>query len=97
MNKMILYAAIAIVLFLAGGVSGWSVAKRSSDRGIIKQQNSDREKAVKHDADIRNLKKSLSKSLEQLKGFKDASGCLDRPSPPEYLKRLQRADSLTRP
>ncbi len=97
MNKGILYAAIAIVLFLSGGISGWSMAKRSSDRGVIKQQQSDAKKAVKHNADIRNLEKSLAKTMAKLKGFKDNSGCLDAPSDPEYLNGLQHTDSLTRP
>ena len=97
MNKPIIILALAVVIFTLGGAAGWSFAKRASDRGVIKQQQSDAKKAVKHDANIRHLKKSLSKTLEQLKGFKDASGCLDTPSDPEYVRRLLESDRLTRP
>jgi len=83
-----------IFMGVAGGFVGWSWCKRSSDRGVIKQQKKDAKEVSDHVV-ARETAKDKVKTIIEKRVVKvvDPSGCLDNPSPDDYLDGLRDADS----
>ena len=96
MNKIIIYAVGAVILILAGGITGWSLAKRSADIGVIKQQAKDAESVMKHEEKQKEVVKYVTKYKTILRENPDSSGCLDHRSPDAYLNSLRDADSAAK-
>ena len=92
MNKTVIIAILAGVLFFAGGVSGYFYAKRASDRGIIAQQKKDA-KAV---LEISKKEKVRIKYVERIKTVIreiPTDDCIDRPLPKEFIQTLKKGYS----
>lgn len=93
MNKNIIIGILILVMCGVSGLAGWTLAKRASDRGVIKQQKSDAKEVMKH-ADKKEAAKQRVRTIirTRIKYVKDNSGCLDRPSDSEYVRGLLDAD-----
>ncbi len=97
MNKTIIIAVLAIALFGAGGISGYFYAKRASDRGVIKQLQSDANEVIKHDMDRKVTVEKVERIVTRIKKVYDPSLCYNRPIPDSAVKLMRDADSATRP
>ena len=90
---IILIGVLVVVLCIVSGLAGWTLAKRASDRGVIKQQAKEAREVMKHD----DTKQLVSKKVEtiirtQIRTIVDPSGCLDTDSPDDYIGSLLDAD-----
>lgn len=93
MNKNIIIAILVLVMCLVSGLAGWTLAKRASDRGVIKQQKKDAKEVMKH-ADTTEATKQKVQTIirTRIKTIVDPSKCLDSSSPDDYLDSLFDAD-----
>ena len=93
MNKNVIIGILVLVLCGISGLAGWTLAKRASDRGVIKQQRSDAKEVLKH-ADVKETAKQKVETIirTRIRTIVDPSGCLDTDSPDAYLDSLFDAD-----
>ncbi len=92
MNKNIIIAILILVMCGVSGLAGWTLAKRASDRGVIKQQTKDAKEVMDHDLARKDKERKVGRILTRIKGINDPSKCLDTSSPPDYLNGLLDAD-----
>ena len=97
LQKIFVIAIVAIFLFVAGGFVGYSYCKRSSDRGVIKQQKEDATDVLKHEDKKAVVKKNVDEKIKTLNKVVDTSGCLDADSPNDYLNKLLDAENAAQP
>ena len=93
MNKNIIIAILVVVMCGVSGLAGWTLAKRASDRGVIKQHQKDAKEVLKH-ADVKETAKQKVETIirTRIRTIVDPSGCLDTDSPDAYLDSLFDAD-----
>jgi len=94
--KIIGLAVIAALLFLSGIFTGYSYCKRAQDAGVIKQAKKDAKAVDKHQDKKEEVEKNVTKQIDSIKKIIDPSGCLDAPTPDDYLNGLLRADSAAK-
>lgn len=83
----------ALVAYLSGFGSGYFYRGLSNARGVIKQQDSDADAVATHHEKDKEAIKYVTKYKTVIKNIPDPSGCLDSPSPDDYLEQLRDADS----
>lgn len=94
MNKNIIIAILVLVMCGVSGLAGWTLAKRASDRGVIKQQKSDAKELMKHDVARETTDKKVKTIIRtRIRTIVDPSGCIDTSSPDSYIDSLLDADS----
>jgi len=93
MNRAAIIGVLIIVMCGVSGLAGWTLAKRAGDRGVIKQQQKDAEEVMKHEEAKEKVQEKIRTVIKtRIIKVPDPSGCLDRPSPDNYLDGLQRSD-----
>lgn len=95
LKKISIAAAVVVVVFVLGTVSGvmigWSYSKRSQDKAVIKYQ--DRELKAVAEVHKRKEKRNerLEKTREAIRYVKDDSKCnvLDNPVPADFADGMR--------
>jgi len=94
--KIIGIAVIVILLFLSGIFVGYSYCKSSYDANVIDQQAEDAETVMKHEDKKDVVETKVTKAITKIQKVVDPSGCLDSPSPDNYLDELLSIDSISK-
>ena len=94
--KIIGLAVVAVLLFLSGIFTGYSYCKSSYDANVIDQQEKDAKAVMKHQEKKDNVEAKVTKAITKIQKAVDPSGCLDTPSPDNYLDELFSIDSISK-
>lgn len=97
MNEKIVIALLAIMLFLAGGGSGYFYANRANDRAVIKEQQRQAEALEDHNTLASKAEQEVQQIIEtNIEKIVDPTGCLDADNDTAYLNGLLDAENAAK-